>query len=275
MHLALAGHGRRSRPCASDRRAGRQRRPWRTAAHRRRITAYHPIGGIVALIPAAQPGRRCRAPPSGSGRAERRHSSRTSSRTAGDGRLVGSAAQRRGRSGAAIARHLRRAHAGRRLGGGAEAQPEVTNGERGSSGIVLRLQVMPARSRTSWATLPVSSASKVRRSTRTMWLSVPPETRRNPSVGERRGQRRGVGHHLAGVVGELGPWRPRRRPPPWPRSRARAGRPAGPGRPRSRSSWPVLARHRMAPPRGPRSVLWVVKVTTSATPTGSGGRRRR
>ena len=28
--------------------------------------------------------------------------------------------------------------------------------------------------------------------------------------------------------------------------------------------------HRMAPPRGPRRVLWVVKVTTSATPTGDG-----
>ncbi len=26
----------------------------------------------------------------------------------------------------------------------------------------------------------------------------------------------------------------------------------------------------MAPPRGPRSVLWVVKVTTSAIPTGLG-----
>ena len=26
----------------------------------------------------------------------------------------------------------------------------------------------------------------------------------------------------------------------------------------------------MAPPRGPRRVLWVVKVTTSATPTGLG-----
>ena len=30
------------------------------------------------------------------------------------------------------------------------------------------------------------------------------------------------------------------------------------------------APHKMAPPRGPRRVLWVVKVTTSATPTGLG-----
>ena len=56
------------------------------------------------------------------------------------------------------------------------------NGERGSSGMVLRLQVMPARSSTSWATLPVSSASKVRRSHSTWWFSVPPETSRKPSA---------------------------------------------------------------------------------------------
>ena len=47
--------------------------------------------------------------------------------------------------------------------------------------MVLRLQVMPARSSTSWASLPVSSASKVRRSTNTWWFSVPPETRRSPA----------------------------------------------------------------------------------------------
>ncbi len=65
-------------------------------------------------------------------------------------------------------------------------RPEVTKGERGSSGMVLRLQVMPARSSTSWATLPVSSSSKVRRSTRTWWFSVPPDTRRMPwSASER------------------------------------------------------------------------------------------
>ena len=61
-------------------------------------------------------------------------------------------------------------------------RPEVTNGDRGSSGMVLRLQVMPARSRTSWASLPVSSASNVRRSQRTWWFSVPPETSRIPSA---------------------------------------------------------------------------------------------
>src|SRR5579884_310080 len=43
--------------------------------------------------------------------------------------------------------------------------PLVTNGERGSPGIWLRLQVMPAASRASWAALPVRSGAKVRRST--------------------------------------------------------------------------------------------------------------
>ena len=58
--------------------------------------------------------------------------------------------------------------------------PLVTNGERGSSGTVFLLSVMPARSRTFWATAPVHSSSKVRRSTSMRWLSVPPETSRKP-----------------------------------------------------------------------------------------------
>ena len=82
-------------------------------------------------------------------------------------------------------------------------RPEVRNGERGSSGMVLRLQVMPARSRTSWASLPVSSASKGRRSTSSMWLSVPPETSRNPCPARALGQRGRVGDDLRGVLAEL------------------------------------------------------------------------
>ena len=62
---------------------------------------------------------------------------------------------------------------------GKEAQEVL---DRGSSGMVLRLQVMPARSSTSWASLPVNSASKERRSHRTWWFSVPPDTRRMPSA---------------------------------------------------------------------------------------------
>ena len=60
--------------------------------------------------------------------------------------------------------------------------PLVTKGERGSSGIVFLFNVMPARSSVSCAILPVSSLSNVRRSTSSKWLSVPPDTSRNPSA---------------------------------------------------------------------------------------------
>ena len=78
------------------------------------------------------------------------------------------------------------------------------NGDRGSSGMVLRLQVMPARSSTSWASLPVSSASKERRSQRTWWFSVPPDTSRMPSAATAVGQRPGIGHHLRRVAANSG-----------------------------------------------------------------------
>ena len=148
--------------------------------------------------------------------------------------------------------------------------PLATKGGRGSPGMALRLHVIPARSSTSWATLPVRSASKLRRSTSTRWLSVPPATRRKP----------------------FGRSAPPRAPPrcarPWRRSRANSGCSASPKatalaamtcssgppcRPGKTAESTALARsapQRMAPPRGPRSVLWVVKVTKSATPTGFG-----
>ena len=62
-----------------------------------------------------------------------------------------------------------------------EIRPLPRNGERGSPGTVLRFVVMPARSRTASASLPVSSASNGRRSSSARWLSVPPDTRRKPS----------------------------------------------------------------------------------------------
>ena len=59
-------------------------------------------------------------------------------------------------------------------------RPLVTNGFSGSLGIAFLLQVIPARSRASWATLPVTPNG--RRSTSMRWLSVPPDTMRNPSA---------------------------------------------------------------------------------------------
>ena len=99
---------------------------------------------------------------------------------------------------------------------------------------------------------------------------MPPDTRRMPSVGQRvrRGRRR---------------W-----PPPGPRRSRNSGRaasakatalaamtcssgpPCSPGKTALSTALASSAEHTMAPPRGPRRVLWVVKVTTSATPTGEG-----
>ncbi len=58
--------------------------------------------------------------------------------------------------------------------------PLVTNGFSGSFGIAFLLQVIPARSSASCATLPVTPNG--RRSTSIRWLSVPPDTMRNPSA---------------------------------------------------------------------------------------------
>ena len=85
-------------------------------------------------------------------------------------------------------------------------------------------------------------------------------------------------------VGERARVRPRRRPrtagttagsprgtrPPWPRSRASAGRPATREHRLVDRGRVLAARQRIAPARGPRSVLCVVNVTTSAYGTGDG-----
>ena len=56
--------------------------------------------------------------------------------------------------------------------------PLVTKGERVSFGIVFLFTVRPTRSSSFSASLPVMFAGF--RSTKQRWLSVPPETRRNP-----------------------------------------------------------------------------------------------
>ena len=148
-------------------------------------------------------------------------------------------------------------------------RPEVRNGERGSSGMVLRLQVMPARSRTSWASFPVSSSSKGCRSTSSMWLSVPPETSRNPCPAS-------ASARAAALATTCAAYRRNSGRAASAKATALAAMTCSSGPPWSPGNTALsifLARscpHRMAPPRGPRSVLWVVSVTTSATPTGLG-----
>ena len=108
-----------------------------------------------------------------------------------------------------------------------------------------------------------------RRSSNARWVSVPPVTGRIPDRGQPRGQRPGVGDHLprVGLVLRLAPRRGR---PPWPRWRASAGRPASSGTPPCPCFAACSALHTIMPPRGPRSTLWVVKMTTSACGTGDG-----
>ena len=115
--------------------------------------------------------------------------------------------------------------------------------------------------------LPAGQPEAAATSASTMWLSVPPVTSRvprrsRPSASARalattgtRNRRRKAG----------GPRRTRR---PWPPSRAAAGRRAPSDSPGRRAGG-YSAVHRTNPPRGPRSDLWVVSVTTSACGTGS------
>ena len=110
------------------------------------------------------------------------------------------------------------------------------------------------------------------RSIRIRWLSVPPETRSKPrsssAVGERlrvRDDLRARSRANAGVR-RLVRARPRSPAVVW-----LCGPPWRPGKTALVDRRGVLARlHMIIAPRGPRSVLWVVVVTTSACPTGDG-----
>ena len=138
--------------------------------------------------------------------------------------------------------------------------PEVTAGLRGSKGTMFLLvgDAGALRARPAPA-LPVISRSDQREQEQV--VSVPPETTRKPRSRDAARERARVGDDLRAVGAEGRRARLLEAPPPWRRSRASAGRPARPGRPRCRSSWRRRASHRIMPPRGPRSVLCVVVVT--------------
>ena len=148
-------------------------------------------------------------------------------------------------------------------------RPEVTNGDLGSSGTVFLLSVMPASSSAFWASLPVSSSSNVRRSISIRWFSVPPETRRKP--------RSPSASASAAALATI--WRaysPNSGDAASPKATAlpaitcSSGPPWRPGKIALSIAAACSERDTMHPPRGPRSVLCVVKVTTSAYGTGLG-----
>ena len=147
--------------------------------------------------------------------------------------------------------------------------PLVTNGLRGSSGIVFLFSVMPASSSVAWAILPVSSPSNGVRSTTIMWVSVPPETRRNPSPARAEASAEALETIWCAYFRKLG-CIASRKAMALPAMTCSSGPPCQPGNTALSIAFACSAVERMQPPRGPRSVLCVVKVTTSEYGTGFG-----
>src|ERR1022692_3247960 len=79
--------------------------------------------------------------------------------------------------------------------------PEVYQAPFGSRGTLLRLVTTPASSSAVSAWRPVSPKLAAT-SISTMWLLVPPVTRRAPRAQQAIGQRPGVGDHRGRVGGE-------------------------------------------------------------------------
>ena len=145
--------------------------------------------------------------------------------------------------------------------------PLVTNGFSGSFGIAFLLTVMPARSSASWACLPVTP--KGRRSTSIRWLSVPPDTIRKPSPSSPPASACALRTIPAAYS----------RNPGWAASwnatalaaiTCMSGPPWRPGNTALSIAAAYSSRHRMQPARGPRRVLCVVSVMTSAYGAGDG-----
>ena len=147
-------------------------------------------------------------------------------------------------------------------------RPLVTKGFSGSFGIAFLLQVIPAASSASWATLPVTPNG--RRSTSSRWLSVPPDTIRKPSSSRAAASALRVARRSAPRSRGRTAGRPRGTRPPSPRSTCMSGPPCRPGKTALSIAVAYGVVQRMQPARGPRSVLWVVRVTTSANGTGDG-----
>ena len=130
----------------------------------------------------------------------------------------------------------------------------MTNGFSGSFGIAFLLQVIPARSSASCATLPVTPNG--RRSTSIRWLSVPPDTMRKPSSAERRRRapralrddlrRRTRGTRAAAAS---------RNATAFAAMTCISGPPCSPGNTALSIAAAYCSRHRIAPARGPAQRL--------------------
>ena len=130
------------------------------------------------------------------------------------------------------------------------------------------LTVSPTLSSRRSASLPVTLAGV--RSTRHRWLSVPPETRRRPPATSPSPSAAAFS-----TTWSIYAWNSGCSASPnataLPAITCMSGPPCVPGNTAlsmARASSPSFVR--MRPPRGPRSVLWVVEVTTSAWGKGLG-----
>lgn len=153
-------------------------------------------------------------------------------------------------------------------------RPEVTMGGRGSFGTALRLTVMPVSWSRSSACWPSSSDS--RRSTRTRWTSVPPESTETPAArASSRSSRsarirapssvrccRSRNSSDAAILNDTA----------LAAITCSSGPPCWPGKTAELIFLARAWRERMTPPRGPPRVLCVVVVTMSAYGTGLGCR---
>ena len=142
--------------------------------------------------------------------------------------------------------------------------PQVTNGFSGSLGIAFLLTVMCACDSAASASLPVIRFA--RRSTQEHVAVGAAGDDAQAALLQHLRQHARVLEHALLVDLEVGLQRLAEARPPWRRSRASAARPAA-REDRRVDRLLVLGRRRGSmPPRGPRSVLWVVLVTKSAMP---------
>ena len=164
--------------------------------------------------------------------------------------------------------------------------PEAMFGGFASNGIAFLLTVIPTSSSSVSASRPVTPRGVT--STRARWLSVPPETSRAPASR--------IVSARTEAFSMVRAWS-RRKPSVWARCRATAlaaitcirGPPWTPGKTDLSIAWASVlfpsagksarsmpggrsARANTRPPRGPRSVLWVVVVMMSAWGNGLGCR---
>jgi len=145
--------------------------------------------------------------------------------------------------------------------------PDAVPGGSGSFGMAFLLRAMPTSSHAASASAPVTPTG--RRSTRARCESVPPETSRSPSSRSPSASARAVRttrcaySRNSGCIASLSATA-------LAAMQCSSGPPCENGNTARSIAFACSSRHRIMPPRGPRSVLCVVNVTTSACGTGLG-----